>query len=688
MPATARDFCAHCGLPVAAFGYCPTPEEGFCCYGCYLASRIVGCEEGGAPAWVLARLGVGAFLSMNVMMVSMLLYSGELQGYGAATETWFRWVLLGVAAPAMLVLGHPFVAGAGRELRRLRPSLDSLVTLGAFSAFGVSATHVLRGEGAVYFDTATMLLTLMTVGKLLEASAKSRAAALVRGLLADQPTEARVLRDGRELTVPVGEVRPGDHVRVRPGERFPVDGGVLAGRSAVHEAQFTGESAPRACGPGDRVIGGSVNGEGELLIEAEGVGAASLLAQVARLVQESSARRAPVERLVERVSTVFVPLVAALAVGSLAFWLSQGQLARAGMSALAVLVVACPCALGLATPLATSLAIGRAARVGVVIRSGDALELLPRVTRIFLDKTGTLTHGDLRVVAVTGHGVDPDSGLVVLATLETAAEHPFGRAIVAEAKRRGLALGSVEEYRAVPGQGAVGCVIVGDSRLDVFTGTAAYLASQGFALPAYPPGEGPSALAAWGDPAHPACLHVLLADLLRPEAVEVVRTLRAGGLGVTLLSGDRPSVAQAVAEEAGIADFAAPCLPADKVRAVSEARATGEIVLMVGDGVNDAPALAEADVGLAMGGGTDLAREAGEVTLLGDDLSRLPWLLGLARATYTTIRWNLIWAFGYNFLAVGLAFFGLVHPLIAVLTMLASSVFVLGHSLRLARSEG
>ncbi|MBM3500712.1 MAG: cation-translocating P-type ATPase, partial [Armatimonadetes bacterium] len=431
--ATARGFCDHCGLPVAAFGYCPTPDQGFCCYGCHLASRIVGREEGGAPAWVLARLGVGAFLSMNVMMISLLLYSGELQDYGAQVEAWFRWVLLSLSGPAVLILGYPFLAGAGRELRRLRPSLDSLVTLGAVSAFGVSAAHVLRGAGPVYFDTATMLLTLMTVGKLLEASAKSKAAGLIRGLLADQPSEARVVRDGRELTVPAAEVRVGDRVRIRPGERLPVDGVVVAGESALHEAQFTGESRPRACAPGDRAIGGSVNGEGELLVEAHGVGEASLLAQVARLVQESAARRAPVERLVERVSTIFVPAVAAVAIGTLLVGLSRGAAERGGMSALAVLVVACPCALGIATPLVASLATARAARMGVILRSGETLEVLPRARRLFLDKTGTLTHGLLQVVEVTAlDDTEAEPALAWLATLESAAEHPIGKAVVEE----------------------------------------------------------------------------------------------------------------------------------------------------------------------------------------------------------------------------------------------------------------
>jgi heavy metal translocating P-type ATPase len=687
----ARDLCDHCGLPVAAFGYCPGPDARFCCYGCYLAARIVGRAEGGAPAWVLARLGIGAFLAMNVMMVSLLLYSGELQDLGTGAEAWFRWVLLALSTPAMLILGHPFLAGMGREVRRLRPSLDSLVALGSVSAFGVSAAHVLRGAGPIYFDTATMLLALMTVGKLLEVSAKTRAVALLAGLLSDQATEARVVRDGAERTIPVTEVRVGDRVLVRPGERVPVDGEIVSGVSSVHEAQFTGEPGPRSCGPGDTVIGGSVNGEAEITVEARGVGEASLLAQIARLVQQAAARRAPVERLVERVSSVFVPVVAAIAAGALAFWLVQGQSARGAMSALAVLVVACPCALGLATPLVASLAIGRAARGSAIIRSGEALELLPQVSRIFLDKTGTLTRGTLRVVeTLPAEPSAADETLAWVATLQSSGEHPVGKAIVAEAARRGLALGSVEEYRAVPGQGAVGTVLLGGVRRRLYSGTQAFVEANGCSVPEAllrHAGAGTLVFSGWqeADRDAEARLCIVCADQLRPEAAAVVRALCHEGVGVTILSGDRREVAQAVAAEAGIEDVLAPCLPDDKLRILRDARTAGQVVAMVGDGVNDAPALGEADVGIALGGGADLAREAGDVTILGDRLDRLPWLIDLARAAYATIRLNLIWAFGYNLIAIGVAFLGLLHPLIAVLVMLASSAFVLSNSLRLAR---
>jgi heavy metal translocating P-type ATPase len=623
---------------------------------------------------------VGTFLAMNVMMISLLLYTGELQDLGAQNVRFFRWALLGLSLPAMAILGTPFAVGMVREVRRGRPSLDSLVALGAAAALGVSALHVVVG-GPVYFDTATMLPALMTVGRLLEASSKARTVHLLKGLLADQPVEARLLRGAEEVTVPAEGVRVGDVLRVRPGERFPVDGRLLTGQTHVHEAQFTGEAQPRAAGPGSQVLGGSVNGEGAVTLEAEGVGEDALMSRIARSVEEAAASRGPVERMVERTAAVFVPLVAAAALGSLAYWAVRGDLVRGGMGALAVLVVACPCALGLATPLVTSLAIGRAAREGVLIRSGETLERLPQVTRLFLDKTGTLTRGSLVALRLTGS----EEALAWVATLESAAEHPVGRAILDEARRRGLQLGEVRDYRAVPGQGAVGTVALGGEIREVLAGRPEWLESAGFRVPGTPADGLTHVCAASRGEASQEVACLTLADQLRPEAAPTVGALQGLGLQLTVLSGDRAEAASALVTPLGLTDVVAPCLPDDKVRLLREARVAGACVAMCGDGLNDAPALAEADVGIALGGGAELAREAGQVTILGDDLRRLPWLVRLSREARRTIRANLGWAFGYNCLAVGAAFLGYLHPLVAVLAMLGSSAFILRNSLRIGR---
>ena len=681
--ARERRLCDHCGLPVGALGYCAGGGGQFCCYGCYLAARIVGAQRReGAPAWILLRLGVGAFLAMNVMMISLLLYSEAIQDLGEHAVPAFRWGLLALSTPALLILGHPFIVGMVQELRRGRPSVDSLVALGALSAFGVSAVHVLRGAGPVYFDTATMLLLLVTLGRLLEASAKTRTAGLVRGLLEMRPPSARVARDGGEAEVPPEAVLVGEQVRIIPGERIPVDGEIVRGATTVYEAGFTGEPLPRACGPGDAVIGGSVNGEGEIVVRATAVGEGSLLAQIARLVEQAAAQKAPVERLAAKVCTTFIPAVVLTAAGVLAYaGLVQHDLARGGMSALAVLVVACPCALGIATPLVTSLAIGRAAKAGVLIRSGEILERLPGVKHILLDKTGTLTRGNMAVVDVTATDIGPERALAWVATVEQASEHPVGKAIVAAARERGLELGEVEEFRAWPGEGAVGTVVLGSEEREVRVGTAEFVGGVDLA-------EGNAGeMVVHATLGSSATARVTLTDTLRLEAPEVVQGLAELGVTCGMLTGDREPAAQVIARQAGITEVHAQCLPDAKIAAIRQARETGALVAMVGDGINDAPALAEADVGIAMAGGTELAREASDVTLLGDDLRRLPWVLGLSRFAYRTIRQNLGWAFGYNAIAIVIAASGHLHPLIAALAMLGSSAFVLGNSLRVARYE-
>ena len=682
-----RQLCDHCGLPIGAFGY-STETRAFCCYGCFLAWRIVG-EQGqaGAASFILVRLGIAGFLAMNIMMASLLFYTDALAGIGAQATQVFRVLSLALATPVMLILGLPFLQGALSELRRGLPSVNSLVAVGAFAGYGVSAVHVLNGRGYVYFDTATMLLVLVTLGRLLEASAKSNAAKSLKSLLQMKPAVARVIGAKGEAELPTEQVVVGDRLRIKPGECVPVDGVVLAGESTVQEAIFTGEAQPRACKPGAQVFGASVNGEGELILQATGVGEGTILAQIARLVEQAQAQRAPVEYLVARVSTLFIPLVLALAAGALGYWYLQGDLARGGMSALAVLVVACPCALGLATPLALSVAIGRAARAGVLIRAGEALETLAQVEQLFFDKTGTLTVGQPVLRRVCGLGGTADAAaLGWLATLERSSEHALASAIVKAAEGRGLSLGQVAGFRAFPGQGAVGQVCWRGQSRAVWAGSQAFLAEQGIDLApaAGVVGEDCETLVfvAWEGQVRG---WAALADLPRPEAAQVVRELGQAGISVAVLSGDRRPVVDGLMRELGLTNGAAQCTPLDKVAQVRAARQAGKVVAVVGDGINDAPALAEADIGLAMGGGTDLAREAGGVVLLGDNLSRVPWLLHLSRQTYRTIRQNLAWAFGYNLVAIILAFFGYLHPLLAAVAMLASSLFVLNNSLRLAR---
>jgi len=685
----ARAFCHHCGLP------CHTSAaEGpvFCCSGCYLAWRIVGDqEEAGIPAAILVRLGIAGVLSMNVMMASLVLYSDAIAHIGPEAAHMFRWALLVLSAPVLALLAPPYLLGAVHELRQGRPNVDSLIAVGALAGFGVSAVHVVHGRGHVYFDTATMLLVLVTIGKLLEASAKTEASRNLKALRELAPPQAHLVTAAGEIEVPAASLASGDRVRVRPGDRVPADGTVESGRSTAQEAALTGEPLPRPVAPGDTVFGGSVNGEGEITVAVTASGGSALIAQIAHLVERAQMERAPAERLASRISAVFIPIVLALAVGAFGYWAWRGDAARGGMSALAVLVVACPCALGLATPVAISVALARAARQAVLIRSPEALETLGRISLVFFDKTGTLTQGRpaLRQIVPADPACGEREVLSWLASLESASEHVIARALVEAALAQGLPLGRPLEFRAFPGEGAWGQVVLGSERRELWAGTPALLAAQGLDIPngdrlAEPDSTSSLLLVAWGDRVR-ACVSV--ADTPRPDAAETVAGLRSLGVEVAMLSGDRRPAAEHIARAVGIARVEAQMTPAAKLDAVRAARTRGALVAVVGDGINDAPALAEADVGIAMGSGTDLAREVGEVVLLGEDLTRLPWVLRLARATRHTIRRNLLWAFGYNLIALTLAFGGYLHPLLAALIMLGSSLFVLRNSLRLAHQS-
>lgn len=655
-------------------------DDLFCCYGCYLVSRIVGApDEQGPHAWNVLRLSVGALLAMNVMMISLLLYTGSVE---PQSEPAFRWILLALSAPAMAILGYPFAAGALGEIARRRLSLDTLIAVGSFTAFGVSAFNTIRGAGNIYFDTATMLPTLVTFGKLIEGTAKSRTARLVRSLETLLPRTALRIESYGSREVPIGDLRVGDRVRVRPGERIPADGRILEGRAIIEQAAFTGESQPRVCGAGDKVIAGTVNGGDGLVVQAELVGEQLLLRRIIAMVEEARASVTPSERVAERVAAVFVPAVLALAIGAGLFWTLTDSPAKGGFAALAVLVVACPCALGIATPLATSFAIGRAARSGVLVRGGNVLERIGQVRTVFMDKTGTVT--SLQPMVRRIERLDPETSenelLAWLAALESGSEHAVARAVLAAAKERRLDIGMVSDFRAIPGLGAQGRVTWRGETREVCAGTAQFAGLVAETAVSADP-EGSSLIyVAWDGKVRG---RLVLSNPIRPDAAEAIRRLDAEGISTVLLSGDRIEAAESVARELGIARVEAPRLPQEKIEAVRAASGDGGVVAMVGDGINDAPALAAADVGIALGAGTDLARQAGNVVLLSNRLDRIPWLVALSRHTRRIIVQNLAWAFGYNAIALAAAAAGWLHPLLAAVAMVVSSLTVLSNSARI-----
>jgi len=684
----ARSYdCAHCGLPVAAppsvSDAPPRDSPGsvpvFCCHACRMAFLIIGNQEQGEHAANLLRLGLGALLAMNVMMISLLLYAGSVEVH---TVPLFRLILLALAAPALAILIPPLLSGALRELAERRMSLDLLIALGSLSAFSLSAVNALRGTGEVYFDTATMLPVLVTVGKLIEASAKRRATDLLHALEALMPKTALLVTPAGNEEVAPDSLRPGNLVRVRPGERIAVDGRILEGTSCIEEAAFSGEFLPRLCAPGDDVVAGTVNGTGPLLVLAVRTGPRLLLHGIAEMVQQAWRNPSRSQLIADRAASMFLSLVLFLASGTLLCWSLYGDTGQALLSALSVLVVACPCTMGIATPLATSLAIARAARAGIVVRGGSAMEGIAGTDTLFFDKTGTVTSGFLALqkIELLDPHLTEEELLGRLAALESASEHPLGRAVMEKANQAGVQLGRAERVEVLPGSGISGVVTWKGVATEVRAGSSGFLEGEG--ATESPDGHGSAVHVAWDGRLRG---RLSFGDTIRPEAPRCIASLRKQGLECVLLSGDRLAAAEAVAGEIGIGRVEAPRTPAQKLESVTRAMASGRRVAMVGDGVNDAPALAAAQTGVALGGGMELARQAGNVVILSGRLSQLPWLITLSQRTACIIRGNFAWSIAYNSVALAAAAAGLLHPLLAALAMAASSLTVLGNSLRIAR---
>ncbi|MGQ5638176.1 MULTISPECIES: heavy metal translocating P-type ATPase [unclassified Streptomyces] len=641
------------------------------------------------------RLLVSALLAAPVVLLAMI---PALQ-----FDNW-QWLSLTLAAPVVVWGGAPFHRAAWTNLRHGAATMDTLVSVGTLAAFGWSLWALFLGDAGrpglhdafrftvsrmdgastVYLEVAAGVVALILLGRYLEARSKRRAGAALKALMELGAKDVAVLREGREVRVPVAELAVGDRFVVRPGEKIATDGTVVEGVSAVDASMLTGESVPVDVGPGDKVTGATVNAGGRLVVEAGRVGADTQLARMAKLVEDAQNGKAEVQRLADRISAVFVPVVVLIALGTFGVWLGvTGDTVAAFTAAVAVLIIACPCALGLATPTALMVGTGRGAQLGILIKGPEVLESTRRVDTVVLDKTGTVTTGRMTLQAVyAADGEDEKELLRLAGALEHASEHPVARAIAAGAGERLGALPSVEHFENVPGRGARGRVdgrevAVGRlyDELPPDVARAAHEAEQ----------EGRTAVVAGWDGRARGVLAV--ADAIKDSSAEAVRGLRALGLRPVLLTGDNRTVAEAVAQAVGIdsADVFAEVLPEDKVEVVRRLRSEGRTVAMVGDGVNDAAALATADLGLAMGTGTDAAIEAGDLTLVRGDLRVAADAIRLSRRTLATIKGNLVWAFGYNVAALPLAAAGLLNPMIAGAAMAFSSVFVVTNSLRLRR---
>ncbi len=642
-----------------------------------------GRDDDAQAAGLRTRLLVSAALTLPLVVLHFVPSLGTALGMD---HTQMAWLGLVLSAPVQFWGGWHFLRSAAARLRHLQTNMDTLIAVGSLSAFGFSTWSLLTGGHAVYFETAAAIITLILLGKYFEARAVGQTSGAIARLVELGAKHATRLVNGEEVTVPVERVMPGDVLVVRPGERVAVDGTVMSGSSAVDESMLTGEPVPVDKVQGDMVYGGTLNQQGRLEVVANRVGTATALAQIVELVKQAQGSKAPVQRLADRVAGVFVPVVLVIALATFAGWyLSTGSAEQALITSIAVLIIACPCAMGLATPTAIMAGSGRGAEMGVLIRGGEVFERSGKLDAVVLDKTGTLTEGRMTVTdVVTTADLTEDEVLVRAASVEAGSEHPIGRAVVAAANEKGLAVLPVTGFQSSTGFGVHGVIDGGE----VVVGKALLLQDRGLfrseelknrarALQE----QGKTVVAVgWDGEARGL---VALSDRLRSGSIEAVAELKKAGVEVAMITGDNQVAASAIAREVNIDRVIAGVLPGGKVDEIRRLQAEGKIVAMVGDGINDAPALTQADLGIAIGTGADVAIEASDITLISADPTRIPAAIGLARKTLRVIHQNLFWAFAYNVAAIPLAAFGKLSPGIAAGAMAFSSVSVVANALRL-----
>lgn len=620
---------------------------------------------------MMFRFGTAVFLSMQLMGFSIALYAGYLQGINPETRQLLQVLAALVTTPVVFYSGFPFLRGAWFSLRNRQPNMDLLIALGSLSAYGYSLYALLLGK-EIYFDTAAMIITLILAGRLFENSARHRASAGIDRLMKLAPNNANLWRDGEWVRIDSLQLKTGDVIRVTAGERFPADGIIRNGTTEIDEAAVTGEPLPVVKETGASVVSGTLNLTGNIEVEVTAAAADSFIARVASMVEQAQARKAPIQRLADRLATLFIPVVLLIAIATYFFW-GGGQ--TAVLHAITVLVVACPCALGLATPTAVMVATGRGAEEGILFRGGDILEAAVQINTIAFDKTGTLTTGQPQVVNLSPVGITEEQLLKNLVNLEAGSSHPLAKGILEYAQRKGMRPDRIDTCQTIPGRGVKG----ENGGRSFIAGSRIFMAEQGIALPKHSSSTANSEV--HFAEAGSYCGFIELGDTPRDDAQQVTKQLARAGYRTILLTGDRNDVAAALCKQLEIDLFHAELTPADKAAEIEKIPA--DKVLMVGDGINDAPALTTARVGCTLAGSTDIAVESADLILTRPQLNKLPLALNLARSSMRIIRQNLFWAFSYNLIAIPLAASGHLLPVYGAAAMALSSICVVGNSLRL-----